>query len=118
MARCSAVCVFPAQPDLPDSDQSERAGPVVNHDSTTVDVQTVVGGNNSAASGRTVVAPRTQRFCVPGELGNLPPAPRPHGALGLACERWILRAAGLPVQTLLRMQKHLCLKGESEILGK
>ena len=55
----AALCVSPAQPDLPDSYQSERAGPVINHDSATVAVQTLVGRNNIAAGGRAVAAPHT-----------------------------------------------------------
>ena len=118
VARRAALRVSPAQPDLPDSNQSERAEPVTNHDSASVDIQTLDGGDNTAAGGRTVATPHTQGSSVPGERGDLPPAPRPHGTLGLARERWNRSAAGLPEQVIDTIQNARASSTRSLYSGK
>lgn len=107
MAKCSALCISPSQPDLPHPSQSERTGRVANPDSASVAIQALGGRNNTSNNtfGRQAMATlHTQGPSVPGAWGDLPPSPRPYSTLGLASERWNLNAAGLLDQVIDTIQ--------------
>lgn len=76
---------------------------LIDHDRTTVAVQTFFGGNNTVVSRRALATPIIQGSPVPG-VGDLPPTPRTHGALCLARGKWPLSAAGLPQQVIDTIQ--------------
>ena len=104
VARRSALCVPPPQPDLPHTSQSKGAGPVINTDSATMAIQTLGSGDSTATIRPAVAPPTAQGPPVPGTGRDLPPPSRPGGALGLARERLNLDAVGLPPEVIDTIQ--------------
>ncbi|XP_028451658.1 uncharacterized protein LOC114566981 [Perca flavescens] len=105
----------PARPDLSHRwwDRSGRA----NTDSATVVIQALGGRDNAAPGGRTMASPHSQRP-LPSGRGDLPPSPRPRGALGLARERWNLNASGLPERVIDTIQSTRAASTRSLYSGK
>nr|XP_043888269.1 uncharacterized protein LOC122773567 [Solea senegalensis] len=104
VAKRAALRIPSPQSDFPHPGQGEGAESVSHTGGAKMAVQTLGGGNSSDVGGRPLASAHTQRPPVPGTRGDLPPPPRPRGALGLARERFNLDAAGLPPQVIDTIQ--------------
>ncbi|KAL3979316.1 patched 2 [Sarotherodon galilaeus] len=81
MAKNSAVCFPSPQPDLPYTDQT-----------------------HPASGGRAMATPRPQGPSVSGAWGDIPSPSGPGCSLGLARERWNLKAGGMPPKVIETIQ--------------
>ena len=104
MAKNSAVCFPSPQPDLPNTDQSEGSGAVTDLNSSTVAIQTLDSRNHPASGGRAMATPHPQGPSVSGAWGDIPSPSRTGCSLGLARERWNLKAAGMPPKVIETIQ--------------
>ena len=118
VAKRAAICLPPSQPDLPHPSQGERTESVANPDSAAVAIQTLGGGNSATPGGPPMAPSPAQGSPLPSGRGDLPSAPGPRSALGLARERWNLNAAGLPAQVVDTIQNARALSTRRLYSGK
>ncbi|XP_024865142.1 uncharacterized protein LOC108244802 [Kryptolebias marmoratus] len=104
MAECVALCVPPSEPDIPNSSQSEGAGPVFNSGGPVVAIKALGGRNNSGSVSTTMAPSHSQRPSVSSSGGDLSSTSRSSGSLGLARERWNLNVTGLPPEVIDTIQ--------------
>lgn len=98
MAKSATLHVSTFQPDLSHPSQSERTRPLAEPCGTAATSQALSDGNNSTA-GRKASPTRRDLSQAPWEIYH-----PPQTTLGLAHERWNLKAAGLPEQVIDTIQ--------------